>query len=404
MYKVDDWGGIKVDHMGNDMGTVQRSGPLSLATDKHSEVHACFAETTLTAPLLFKKDANGELMKLRIYVFEGTTIHTDIYQKGKQTRTFKAPIKVPPSKTPEQKAFEQLVSKWNKKANKDGWSPKEGGEEPRYFEPMLLHRWDKFKDRIRNRPIILMPKLDGVRGTYYPQYQELVSRKREVYPIPHLVEQLRILGVSGDGEIYKHGYPLEEITGAARRQTMKEDNYTLDKRELEFHLFDRCDMRAPFVERYASLYDLDLSETPNIKIVPCITVNSTEEADEKLKALLDLGYEGFVARDGQGLYEKNTRVYHTLKGKPLRDDEFLIVDIAEDKDSVYGSLISFICKVDESRTFKVTPAWSKEQRASAMKGTNSGGYIGKYLTVEYREKTKYGVPKHAVGKTIREDL
>lgn len=406
MYNHEDYGGVRAEQNGVVVGRVVGAKPNKISLDTGLDFNPCFQHAILRMPLLYKRNQQGNVMVLNIWVSEGDTVHSVITEKGKADRKYASPLKVPASKTRSLKAYEQIISKWNKKSGRDGWSPEEGGEGPKYFEPQLLHRWDKHKSRLRNFPLIIQPKLNGMRGVYYNEHKQLVSRKRDELPLPHLVTEMEVHSVGADGEIFKAGYPLEEIIGAARRQDeLDAEGSTLRKSELEYWLFDRHDMpSAPYSERYASLFELDLSTTPHIKIVPAMIAHSHKEAEEFVKQFLRLKYEGGVARDAEAKYQRNKRVYEALKMKPVYDAEFPIVDVVYDMHAKKGKLIAFICQANAG-TFKVTPAWDHDKRAAEYAFTNHAKkYIGKPMTVEYRDTTVNGLPQHAVGIRIREDV
>lgn len=110
--------------------------------------------------------------------------------------------------------------------------------------PMLAH---KFKD-VKNPeyPYIIQPKLDGVRCLVKLKDTKavLTSRGGQYYQIPHLIDQLTIFlnrlheynhSVILDGEIYKHGTPLQEISGAARTEA---EGMFASNSWLEYHIYD----------------------------------------------------------------------------------------------------------------------------------------------------------------------
>ncbi|MGL5012767.1 MAG: hypothetical protein ACRC6V_00540, partial [Bacteroidales bacterium] len=104
--------------------------------------------------------------------------------------------------------------------------------------PMLAHDYTRVGHRI-NFPCDVSAKLDGVRCITEITTEKLTmtSRGGKPYNVPHqvyeeLVELYNATGVSVlDGEVYKHGLPLQDIVSA-----VKKDNPNTSS--LEYWVFD----------------------------------------------------------------------------------------------------------------------------------------------------------------------
>jgi hypothetical protein len=88
-----------------------------------------------------------------------------------------------------------------------------------------------------------------------------------------------------------------------------------------------------------------------------------------------------------------------VKFKDRESSEFLITNII-DSDKNPGIPI-FVCKNDiNDENFEVVIEGTLDERRQYF--TNREQHIGKYITVEYYERTKKGVPFHAIGVAVRD--
>jgi ATP-dependent DNA ligase len=89
-----------------------------------------------------------------------------------------------------------------------------------------------------------------------------------------------------------------------------------------------------------------------------------------------------------------------LKYKPLMDDEFQIVDFIK---SISGDTLgSFVCKLPDGRTFSVNPKGelgTDKKRKEIWDDKESYRYL--FLTVEFLEYTKDGIPRLPRAKAFR---
>lgn len=204
------------------------------------------------------------------------------------------------------------------------------------MRPLLAHIYEPHRV---SYPCWVQPKLNGIRALY--QGGRFQSRDELPFPIgllDHLSKPLReIFGdnVILDGELYKHGWPLQRINAAV---TPVRQQPTEDTLQVEYHVFDVVDFGQPFSTRIEQVRGRGL-----IRTVFCGTENL---ANELYAQFVAEGYEGMMYRLGDCPYtmpkqthtsfplrnhpsgrtaflsDKNNRCWHLLKRKDWHDDEF----------------------------------------------------------------------------------
>lgn len=327
--------------------------------------------------------------------------------------------------TPEEQAILEAQSKWNKQVDREDyhWDIDKAGLQLR---PMLALDYLKVPHRVRWDQAVAQPKLDGLRltvgnrfvpGGYVEGEFEMLTRKGEVYQVPHLVHPCDLLLrevnkiVDGrclalDGEVYIHGLPLQHIVSRAKKYKKGLTE------QLEFHVFDLVIPGMTFGERSGVLEEAYMNYPESL--VPIIMVSSNPvSCEDDLKYIHGIysenGYEGAMIRHIDSQYAIAQRSPDLFKYKEFYDDEFQIVDVWEDKngnamftvEAKVGAKLS--CDdhvVKESYTFDVTPKRTHDERKE-MLGTK-GYYIGQWLTVKYQSLSEDHIPIFPVGLAIRE--
>ena len=284
-------------------------------------------------------------------------------------------------------------------------------------------------------------KYDGVRALVKKKngVVTIESRTSQPYDIPHLQAEFEAVMQEGDvwdGEVYLHGYALQDITSAVKRTDTqgeidavkrklekhdlkgvsgglpgewqaKLDELVVELQEarmiheirpkLQFHIFDVVSDKV-FKDRLTDLNALfGLVNVEFIKLT--MYFNVVDEADMKRmhKIAVNQGYEGIMLRNYKGVYESGKRSNDLQKYKEFMDSEFAILDVMVAKDD--GSV--FLVRNDlNDRTFTVTLG-SMVQRAGYL--TNKELYIGKEITVSYQTRYKKTLlPQFPTGVAIRD--
>ena len=132
-------------------------------------------------------------------------------------------------------------------------------------------------------------------------------------------------------ENYFQKLPFEKISGLVRRKTLK-DNQIDDLNQIEYHIYDvifknnlnaTYDERKEFIDNLQNKYDTNL-----IKFCPSEKI-STLDSETSHSKYINMGFEGLILRNCNGIYEVNKRSYDLQKYKHFMDEEFDIIDFTE---------------------------------------------------------------------------
>lgn len=290
-------------------------------------------------------------------------------------------------------------------------------EEAEAYAPnkaMLLHRWDKYSQKI-TYPCFVQPKLDGVCAIYVddPADPHFKSRENNRFEkLDHMAKELwnHLTIVNGNdrkqmdshGELYAHGRLVSEIVEA-----IKGSNTTILE-ELEFYIFDYMDAKADkrtYQQRMkgGSTYYRWSKESKPYVAIRTLLAKSAADIDPLYEMFIRQDFEGMVICNFDGPYQYDGRSYNKLKKKNLFSKEFeIIATRSEEQEGL--SMIMFRCATEDGVEFAVRPAWDHAKRSMAYKESVSGdtSFLGKMATVEYRSITKYGTPFHPVLVAVRD--
>ena len=337
----------------------------------------------------------GKLQKERTVIEKGKNI-------GKVNET-----------TPAQQAENEARSMWTKKQERSGYSTYlPSGKQ---FRPMLAKSYNNpgpdlssLKDgKHVSFPCYYQPKLDGIRCTaekMSPGFVRLQSRQGKEFTSlsqiqKDLVAQLpQVCGLKFDGELYVHGDEFQDLVSAIKR-----DKPSASSHLVEYHIYDLYDPNNPeytFEDRYSLLQDT-LQVSDSIKLVKTITLRNQDEVEQTLLDNCNLGYEGIMLRNKEGVYKVDGRSKDLQKVKLFRDEEFVIVGAEENKGKLKGTA-TFICETSDGAQFKCIPEGSHEQRTEYWDKRDE--CIGKYLTVRFFSVTTSAkpVPRFPIGVSIRD--
>ena len=271
-------------------------------------------------------------------------------------------------------------------------------------------------------------KLDGIRMVAFNSDQiQLYSRKLNTIPAKdHIKDELiklfqiaNSLGYSGiyfDGEIFKHGLKLQDISGQSRRSDKELDEI------LEYHIFDcffpnneRASMQS--IDRQVILDKIFNKFTgKHLVRVPVIIPKSLDEIFILRDSIISKGGEGIVVRRNSGIYTysyNSKRTSDVIKFKAKFDDEFEVIGFTSGKGK-YKDVVIWTCKTIDNKTFncdqkdmtiddriKLFHLISSPCKKDSSK-TNFEYYLkGQLLTVEYEDLSKDGVPQRAKAVTFR---
>lgn len=247
-------------------------------------------------------------------------------------------------------------------------------------------------------------------------------------PRPHL-----------DGELYKHGKSLTDISGASRRAVKDGD--------LQFWIFD-CffpdlvagGFEVPSVTRQFfldTLFSLGGAGKPNLGRVENFALDisplETPPAEGALQALtqqvqnlastfLKEGFEGAIVRKNWAPYKYGTNGYHSsnlIKIKPIHDAEYFVTGYTQGTRGKDVGAVIWECVVPaaqsvtgKNETFRVVPknmTYPVRYHVFSFLDEDVGGisrfdrdFKGRPLTVEYPElSSKTGIPTQAKALGFR---
>lgn len=311
--------------------------------------------------------------------------------------------------------------------------PKYNTDANNNLKPM---KCQKFKERVITYPAIVQAKLNGVRCVLrWEEYEEGEGMFKQTverpvlrgklgleYHMPHITKSfvkedfyLDDRELAFDGELYKHGMPLNVIKSSCPMYNSKGtlSNPSGIPEEVEYHIFDlsipdivqedRLDM---IIQKFKDIEEVQHRELPFIKRIGRYYIYSDEDALSYRNMFLDLGYEGCVIRETGTEYAFGFRPAFIRKYKKFLDGEFLIIDIIPKPSD--ATLPLFVLRNDlNSETFECNPIGDQDIQREYL--VNKQDYIGKYATVRYMERSGIKhVPFHAnvidIRKTKTSDL
>lgn len=290
------------------------------------------------------------------------------------------------------------------------------------IKPMLAKQADKVTNqKIYDKEWIASRKIDGTRCLLYynPEDDSIHSASRggehfdaattHLREDPVLLEVFRNMPhLILDGELYKHGKSLQQISGAAR---MEKNAYDCDW--LEYYVYDLIDledMNKSAKDRIKLLQSLQQSYgwgfdpykewkkgELQIQIVPQVYISGWD-AMEKLHAqYVEEGFEGLVIRNPDRPYKPNGRTNDMIKIKMYKDDEFEITGLSE---GLREEDMCFTLVTADGLEFKAKPMGTRELKQQYREDLDQ--LIGKMATVKYFYLSDEGVPLQPVLKCIRD--
>lgn len=170
-----------------------------------------------------------------------------------------------------------------------------------------------------------------------------------------------------DGEIYKHGVPLQDISGQSRRETKDDDA------KYDYMIYDCFIANEPELKYEARKAILDeVFENFNLKYakpVETFEVESMEEIQALYTAFLEEEFEGAMVRTNSPYrYSYNEHhCKHLLKIKPTYDHEFKVVGWETGEKGKAADALMIICTTDEGKNFPCTPAMEIPDRIALAK-------------------------------------
>lgn len=259
-------------------------------------------------------------------------------------------------------------------------------------------------------------KIDGVRCSFYYKDGEVRTASRGGehydYSTTFLRENPKLIqffenhpNIVLDGELYKHGKSLQQISGAARLEKT-----TAGMDWLEYYIYDVMDSTKMFEERLEVLHDIEselsLGFNPNkeweegelrFQMVPQEKVVGWTNIQKLHDKYVSEGFEGVVIRDPSKVYNFGGRTNAMIKVKMYKDAEFEIVGYEE---GLRPEDMVFVCQTELGARFEAKPMGPRELKYEYLDRMDE--IIGKMATVKYFYLSDEGVPLQPVLKCIRD--
>lgn len=291
-----------------------------------------------------------------------------------------------------------------------------------FAKHMLAKQADKIKDSSIEKVELwaVSRKVDGVRCSFYWKDGEVKSASRgggdydpatyQLREHPKMIELFKLHpNWILDGELYKHGKSLQQISGAARMEKV-----ATGCDWLEYYIYDIMVPDMPFIQRNGYLNELRKflnqeqfnpekewnKEDLRVQVLPHEFIFGDNKKDQIIKLhdqyVLE-GWEGCVARDVSKPYKFGGRGNEMLKFKMYQDAEFEITGISE---GLRPEDMCFTLITAEGIEFKAKPMGSRELKEQYREDLNK--LIGKMATVKYFYLSDEGTPLQPVLKVIRD--
>lgn len=281
------------------------------------------------------------------------------------------------------KGYKELGKSFNSfpKEMLDDILPKENTDQNGFKKHMLAKSFDKVKEATINKEDYWYAsrKIDGLRCSFYWNNNKICSASRGGenydYALQHFIQNKQFIEffkrhpeVVLDGELYKHGKSLQQISGAAR---LEKNAYDCDW--LEYYIYDVMYPNIPFKVRLKILNliskELNLGFNPyrvwpkdslQIQMVPQEKVSGIDNIMKLHNNYVEEGFEGVVIRNPNKPYGFGKRTNDMIKVKLYKTEEFLVIGyelgLRGSEDMV------FICQTNDGIQFKAKPWGDRNQK------------------------------------------
>lgn len=274
------------------------------------------------------------------------------------------------------------------------------------IKPQLCKVMDRTKSSQTDKQWLASYKHDGTRALLFLRDGEVhtASRGGQDYDIPatYIREDPYVIEILTenpemilDGEIYRHGWNLQKISGLCRKEELVEDH-----KQLVFHCYDIVDMQTPFKLRAKKLGELNNNRPSDSRIV-FVEHKPVKGLDQIMKMhdeAIAEGYEGLVVRDPEKEYKPGARDNRMMKIKLFTDAEFKIVGLSE---GLREEDMCFIMETEDGTEFKAKPIGDRAQKQWYRDHLDE--IIGRMGTVKYfgMTNTEHPVPNLPSFRAVR---
>lgn len=371
----------------------------------------------------WEDDYNGFVIRRKTYQYGGKAIdHPEIViTKGKAKRTVTEQARLEYNshlKKYQDKGYKLLEKDINTYSLEDlnKILPEFTTDANGFQKHMLAKQADKVAASAFEKEWYASRKIDGTRCSFYYKDGVIKTASRgggDYDPAcQHFITNEKLIAFFEnhpdyilDGELYKHGKSLQQISGAAR---LEKNAYDCDW--LEYYIYDIMIPNIPFKDRLEILEeiqeelglgfdpehiwnegDLQMQMVPHVKVSGWLNIKSLHDK------YVSEGWEGVVIRDPSKNYKFGGRGNEMIKVKMYQDSEFLVTGISE---GLRDEDLCFTCVTEDGKEFKAKPTGSRELKQAYR--NNLDQIIGKMATVKFFYYSDDGTPLQPVLKCIRD--
>lgn len=212
-----------------------------------------------------------------------------------------------------------------------------------------------------------------------------------------------------DGELFKRGKSLQQISGAARLEKNAYDCDWLEYWIYDCYFLDNPEMTA--IDRYMFLLQMtglplysgveDDGKDMPIKILVHDSVEGWTSMLLEHNKYVSEGFEGACITDPTKPYKPGSRGNQLIKIKQYKSEDFLVIGyelgLRGSEDMV------FICELEDGRTFKAMPTGDRETKAEYVENFETK-YQGHKVECTFFNYSDEGKPTQPKARIFRFDL
>lgn len=212
-------------------------------------------------------------------------------------------------------------------------------------------------------------------------------------------------GACLDGELYIPGYKVNDINSFVKNEKLPQHlllqywcyDIAIDNMSYETRRKFKMDNISRLCYTFDT-YEQHLNNKSKLILLPDVVISDINDATRFRDKFIGLGFEGLIIRDVNSAYQFGARNLAMLKYKRVDDAKFKIVDVVPE--GVRTNLCKLVLKNDiNDELFECTLNFDHSRQEYILK--NKENYIGKYATVEFRERSgKLNLPFHAKAINI----
>lgn len=212
-------------------------------------------------------------------------------------------------------------------------------------------------------------------------------------------------GACLDGELYIPGYKVNDINSFVKNEKLPQHlllqywcyDIAIDNMSYEARHKFKMDNISRLCYTFDT-YEQHLNNKSKLILLPDVVISDINDATRFRDKFIGLGFEGLIIRDVNSAYQFGARNLAMLKYKRVDDAKFKIVDVVPE--GVRTNLCKLVLRNDiNDELFECTLNFDHSRQEYILK--NKENYIGKYATVEFRERSgKLNLPFHAKAINI----